>query len=370
MRLAVYNVENLFDRAKVMNLATWSDGKAILEDFAALSDLLGQPTYDAAAKTRMVALLIKFGLEKQDLGPFVVLRRNRGGLLARPRSGGLTITAGGRADWVGSFELRDEPINHAAVRNTARVIHEVGADVLAVVEAENRPSLSDFNHIMLPDVGGTPYRHVMVIDGNDTRGIDVGLASLGSCPIGRLRSHVDDRDAGGNLIFSRDCPEFQVATPSGVTLTVLVNHLKSKGYGSAAASAARRKLQAARVAAIYQALIADGQHHVAVVGDLNDTPDSDALSPLLAHTDLKDISVHPQFDDGGFPGTFGGSGAGNKIDYILLSPAVFALVQRAGVFRKGMWPGVRPRKWDAFDTLTRAEEAASDHAALWVDLNL
>src|SRR5215217_1439003 len=123
MRLAVYNVENLFDRAKVMNLESWAEGRPILDDFAELSKLLGQPDYSPADKTRMVALLIRFGLEKQDLGPYVILRRNHGGLLARPRTGGLTITASGRADWVGSFELRDEPINHAAVRNTARVIH-------------------------------------------------------------------------------------------------------------------------------------------------------------------------------------------------------------------------------------------------------
>lgn len=370
MRLAVYNVENLFDRAKVMNLDSWADGRAVLDDFAALSGLLGQIFYGPADKARMIALLIKFGLEKQDSGPFVILRRNRGGLLSRPRTGGLTITADGRADWVGSFELRDEPINHAAVRNTARVIHEVGADVLAVVEAECRPSLSDFNRIMLPDVGGTPYRHVMVIDGNDARGIDVGLASAAAYPIGMMRSHVDDRDVGGKLIFSRDCPEFEVSTPSGAILTVMVNHLKSKGYGGLAASAARRKVQAARVADIYDELIARGRTHVAVVGDLNDTPDSDALSPLLTGTDLQDISTHAAFDDGGYPGTFGGSGAGNKIDYILLSPALFDLVQGAGVFRKGMWPGVRPPKWQALDTLTRPAEAASDHAALWVDLDL
>lgn len=370
MRLAVYNVENLFDRAKVMNLESWDDGRSVLNDFAELSGLLGQIVYDPADKARMVALLIKFGLAKQDMGPYVILRRNRGGLLARPRTGGLTITANGRADWVGSFELRDEPIAHAAVRNTARVIHEVGADVLAVVEAENRPSLSDFNRIMLPDVGGAPFRHVMVIDGNDSRGIDVGLASTAAYPIGMLRSHVDDRDANGNLIFSRDCPEFEILTPSGASLTVMVNHLKSKGYGGLAASAARRKVQAERAAAIYRELAARGRTHVAVVGDLNDTPDSDALSPLLAGTDLRDISAHPAFDDGGFPGTYGNSSAGKKIDYILLSPALFGLVQGGGIFRKGMWPNVSKPKWPVLDTLTRSDESASDHAALWVDLDL
>lgn len=370
MRLAVYNVENLFDRAKVMNLETWADGRSILEDFSELNGLLGQADYSAADKQTMAGLLIKFGLAKQDQGPFVVLRRNKGGLLARPRGGGLTITAQGRADWVGSFELRDEPINHEAVKNTARVMHDIGADVLAVVEAENRPALADFNRIMIPDVGGTSYRHVMVIDGNDPRGIDVGLMTGSDYPIGRMRSHVDDRGPGGRLIFSRDCPEFDVATPSGKVITVLVNHLKSKGYGDANDSNARRLQQAGRIADIYRDLVAAGQKNIAVVGDMNDSPGSKPLEPLLQGTDLQDISEFGSFDDGGFAGTYGSSGAKDKIDYILLSPALVALVQGSGIFRKGMWPGSRPAKWPVYPTVTKKNEAASDHGALWVDLDL
>ena len=74
MRLAVYNVENLFDRPKAMNLGTWSEGKVILQDFAALSELLGELDYTTARKKRMSELMIRLGLEKQDDAPFVLLR--------------------------------------------------------------------------------------------------------------------------------------------------------------------------------------------------------------------------------------------------------------------------------------------------------
>ena len=37
---------------------------------------------------------------------------------------------------------------------------------------------------------------------------------------------------------------------------------------------------------------------IAIVGDFNDTPDSDPLAPLLKQTDLKDVFEHPDFDDG------------------------------------------------------------------------
>ncbi len=42
----------------------------------------------------------------------------------------------------------------------------------------------------------------MLIDGNDERGIDVGLMTRDGRQITRIRSHVDDTDKG--VIFSRD----------------------------------------------------------------------------------------------------------------------------------------------------------------------
>jgi endonuclease/exonuclease/phosphatase family metal-dependent hydrolase len=242
--------------------------------------------------------------------------------------------------------------------------------VLAVVEAENRPALVNFNEEVVADAGGTPFEHVMLIDGNDERGIDVGILTRPAYVIGNMRSHVDDRDAANHRIFSRDCAEYEIATPAGHTVVVLVNHLKSKGFGTQADSNARRRIQAARVGEIFTALAASGRELVAVVGDFNDTPDSQPLAPLMAHTTLRDVFEHPAFDNGSFPGTFGSCTAKNKFDYILLSPALFARVQAGGVIRQGVWPGVRPKKWPVLETLTRPVEAASDHAAVWVDLDV
>lgn len=151
---------------------------------------------------------------------------------------------------------------------------------------------------------------------------------------------------------------------------MLVNHLKSKGFGAPAESNERRRIQAARIKEIYDALAKSGNELIAVVGDLNDTPDSKPLAPLVALTTLQDVFAHPAFDNGGFPGTFGSCTAKNKIDYILLSPALFDRVKSGGVIRQGVWPGVRPTKWPVLDTLTMPVEAASDHAAVWVDLDV
>jgi endonuclease/exonuclease/phosphatase family metal-dependent hydrolase len=185
-----------------------------------------------------------------------------------------------------------------------------------------------------------------------------------------MRSHVDDRTANGARIFSRDCPEYEVTTPSGGRLVILLNHLKSKGFGSIASSNARRELQASRVKEIYEHLRSEGEELVAVMGDFNDTPQSGPLAPLLQQTDLKDVFTHPRFDDGGHPGTFGLCNASNKIDYILLSPKLFMSVQEGGVCRKGMWPGSRPKRWETYAEVERPHDAASDHAAIWVDLDI
>jgi endonuclease/exonuclease/phosphatase family metal-dependent hydrolase len=372
MRLACYNVENLFDRPAVMDQGDWDKGKEILEAYAKLNGLLGELAYTPAIKQKMGKLLIQLGLKDSDQNRFVILRRNRGKLLKRSTEEGpdqLQIVADGRADWAGQLELVDAAVDEEAMRNTARVINEVNADVLAVVEAESRPVLSQFNDKLLTALEGEHYRHVMLIDGNDDRGIDVGLMTRDAYPIAMMRSHVDDCDEKGKEIFSRDCPEYRIDLPSGKRLWVLPNHFKSKGYGDQGDNDARRKAQATRAVEIYQALMAEGEEFVAIVGDLNDTPDRDPLQPLL-ESELKDVFTHPSFDDGGFPGTYGGCGASGKIDYMFLSPALYKRVKVGGVFRKGMWPGVRPVKWDTYPTVTAPQHAASDHAAVWVDLEV
>src|SRR5207244_1508254 len=141
------------------------------------------------------------------------------------------------------------------------VIRDVGGDVQAVVEADNRIALKKFSGIALQAIGGQLYEHVMLIDGNDDRGIDVALMTRSGYEIVGIASHVDDTDGQGE-IFSRDCPEFTVTTPAGERLVLLVNHLKSKGFGTQASSNKKRRRQARRVAQIYRRLTSEGQTNV------------------------------------------------------------------------------------------------------------
>jgi endonuclease/exonuclease/phosphatase family metal-dependent hydrolase len=368
MRIAAFNVENLFDRAKAFNQPE-ATAQKVLADAAELNGLFEHSTYTEARKRRMVVLLGELGLTKSDRGPFVLLRNIRERVVKRGRSG-LEIVAGGRDDWVGWVEAKTESVDEIAIDNTGRVIRDVEADVLAVVEAENRVALKMFSDHVLKRVDGSPYEFVMVIDGNDDRGIDVGLMARSGFEIGDMRSHIHDRGADGNTIFSRDCPEYAVTTPEGERIWVLPNHFKSKFGGNSASSRARRLAQATRTAQIYQQLRAMGEDRVVVLGDLNDTPTSEPLVPLLSGTDLQDVSDHPQFDPGEFAGigTFGLGNDNQKIDYLLLSPVLFGRVIAAGLFRKGVWPGVRPKRWTVYPELARPVHMASDHHVIWADI--
>jgi endonuclease/exonuclease/phosphatase family metal-dependent hydrolase len=370
VRIASFNVENMFLRARALNQDTWAEGRPALERYSKVSALLNQVEYSPADKIGIAKLLTELELDRSDEGRgFVRLRQNRGSLLRRS-NGVIDVIARGRLDWGGWVELKVEPVNELSAQHIAEVMEVVNADILGVVEVENRPALREFNTV-LKAVQATPYKEVMVIDGNDDRGIDVGIMTRPSFEITEIRSHVEDVDDVG-VVFSRDCPEYVIKTKSGKRIVVLVNHLKSKGYASVGETPdKKRERQAKRIAKIYRRLRNAGEKHVAILGDLNDSRASDPLKPLFTNTGLKDISDHPAFDDGGHTGTYGRQGEKDKFDYVLLSPELFARVTSGGVCRLGVWGKNKSApKWGIFDTLTRPQDAASDHAAIYADINL
>lgn len=367
MLLASYNVENLFERPRAFRALMTDGSNPVLDHQAELNRLFDLPTYRAADKRRMVDLLFALRLERSDDGTGdVMLRKNRGHLLKRD-SGTIEITAAGRSDWNGWAELKREVIDEESYRNTARVIAEVGAHVQAVVEAESRPALRAFASDLVVPRKGRPFDRTMLIDGNDDRGIDVGILTRGGWEIVEMRSHVDDQDDRGE-IFSRDCPEYFVRTRSGNEIVVLVNHFKSQ-IGNREVNDRKRERQSTEVAKIYRRLLRDGHDNVAIVGDFNAGPDDGSITPLTNGIGLRDAADGPSFDDGGFEGTYGPT-ARQKFDYVLLSPSLFARMRGGGIFRKGVWTDQKARRWEIFDTMSKPADAASDHAAVYVDLDL
>ncbi len=106
----------------------------------------------------------------------------------------------------------------------ARRIREVmDVDVLAVQEVEHIEILKRFNRDHL----GGLYPHVVLVEGNDQRLIDVGL--LSKLPIGPIVSHqaAVHPDDPGRRVFSRDLLQVEIQKQNGDKLFNIYNtHLK------------------------------------------------------------------------------------------------------------------------------------------------
>jgi endonuclease/exonuclease/phosphatase family metal-dependent hydrolase len=380
IRIASFNVENLFQRAKAMNLDSFDEGKPILAAYKEVNELFMEPVYTAAIKARIKKLLIELDIYyKNDEGAirrrlstspkWAWLRKNRGDFDHQPTdtSEDVTIIATGRGSWIGWVELEKEPVDEQATRMTARVIREIDADIIGVVEAEDRPAMVRFNETLL----AKQYAHVMLVDGNDDRGIDVAIMTKPGFKIKSIRSNVD-RMKNGNPVFSRDCPQYEVETPDGVTIHLLLNHFKSQSGGGGP----KRKLQSENVREIVTELIAAGEHCV-VMGDLNEGPKAGQtvavnLAPLFTTPNLVDCYSIPGFEFGNKQGTYDSCGLSNRLDYILISQSLRPDFASGKIFRKGLWGSrvTRPDAWDTYPEMENSHQQASDHGAVVIELDV
>jgi endonuclease/exonuclease/phosphatase family metal-dependent hydrolase len=364
LRIATFNVENLFTRPLAMKDGMGQAGQDAINDHAELNGIISKAVYDAADKARLLALDAVYGFSA--LNPpensLVLLNKVRGQLFSRSHAGVVTVVAAGRGDWTGWFELRLGDVSWEATYNTGRVIAESNADIQICVEIENRPTLLRFNEQVLGAQFNKAFEHVMVIDGNDQRGIDVGI--LSRYPIRSIKSHVDDRNGNGERTFSRDCPEYVIDLPGGQQVLILPNHFKSKRGGNTASMQTRRRAQAERAHAIAKDGLAQTPW-VLIAGDLNDTPEQ----PLFASLWLDgfvDVRNHPSYPTDR-PGTYDTGTAAEKIDYLIMSPALRTTLTGTHIERRGTF---HPHLWPPFNTVTKASDEASDHHLVLADYSL
>lgn len=263
---------------------------------------------------------------------------------------------------MGFVEFIKVKTNSEAVINTARVLNAVDADIVCTVEVDNRIALKHFNELIYKTFQ-KKFKHAMLIDGNDERGIDIGL--LSKHQITSICSHVDDEYKGADnrnyKIFSRDCAEYTVRVNGQYKVHILCNHFKSKGYGSQASSNEKRKKQAERVAELLGNYNLD-EEFVVVAGDLNDTPDSAVLQSLVTYPKLKDVLSWEQFT--GSRATY--HTGKQQIDYVLVSEALFRKIEAVGIERRG----IHKRGNITFPEVTSKVTQASDHACVWASFNL
>ena len=363
-RVASFNVENLFGRAKVFNFEDHSIGDGILRNIDDFNTLLKKAQYTDMDKRNIVDLY------NQELKDYIIVREDRRKLFKKRGWSVIGVAATGYADWDGSIEFKQAKLSEVGRENTAKVIKEVRADLACIVEAENRLTLRSFDTELL----GSSYKYEILIDANDPRGIDVGLYS--KYPIGGIWTHMFDK-LGKETIFSRDCLEVEVFLPGNQPLYVLCNHFKSRGYDYTGTADQKRERQAKRVAQILNEKYDLINDWVIVAGDFNDNPGSPSLLPLLAVANLYDVL------DTQFPNDLNKRWTYHytqfeQIDFILVSKPLRDRFQKAGIERRGIYKlntltttsnGLVDVE-EEFDTVTHWTNAASDHGAVWVEFGL
>ncbi len=260
--------------------------------------------------------------------------------------------------------------NEAEKRITAKAIKDIDADIICLQEIENMPVLERFNSERL---GGHPakrYRHKMLVDGNDSRSIDVAV--LSRFPIVSMRSHRHERNkANTGEMFSRDClrVDFDI---DGFRLAIYVNHLKSMMEGRKV-TRPKREEQAVRVLEILKKDWGpDLDGHFVVAGDMNDYPGSGtALTALLAEKNLINVVKRlPKADR--WTHYFKTEATYHQLDYLLVSKKLDDLAENPIPGRN-----LRGLPWradkvlvDRYDEVGEDNPKASDHVPVYLDLDL
>jgi endonuclease/exonuclease/phosphatase family metal-dependent hydrolase len=251
-------------------------------------------------------------------------------------------------------------------------IKRMDLDVLAVQEVEDIDTLRQFAR---DDLAGL-YKHIVLIEGNDPRLIDIGL--LSKLPLGGVTSwqHVPDPLNPDQPVFSRDLLQVEILKPdrSDRLLTVFNNHLKShyvpftedpEVEGKRANELRKRQCEA--VATIIEAETRPDSGYV-VVGDMNDPPDSEFMAPLADSPvlqlkfGLEDVQEtqpgpgNPPPPSPNWTERFKPTG----------KPAEYTLMDQVWLS-----PALAPKKIGAFiDRRSKVGGDGSDHDPSWVTLDL
>ena len=213
------------------------------------------------------------------------------------------------------------------LRNMARVLAEMGTDKLPAVgcaaigvsEVENAKCLTDLCNQEPLKARNIRYCHV---EGPDYRGVDCGLLynpSLFSVRNVKLVPYVYEkaedaqRATRGFLVVS--------GTLAGDHVTIIVNHLPSRG-----AVSYYRELGGRQLRAVKDSLIKDDPDvKLIIMGDMNDDPKDKSMSEALgAQRELNDVKKGGLFNPfwnihASGTGTLRYDGAWNLFDQIIVS---------------------------------------------------
>ncbi len=260
---------------------------------------------------------------------------------------------------------------------TAKLLHEIDADVVALQEVFDHASLEFFHDTYLLPTGLQPYRDRICLPGNDGRGLDVALLSRLSADV--VRTHATLTPGQLDLatpegvdpdlpVFRRDCLMVTIGE-----LTLFVCHFKS-AYPDPKAAWITRRLEALATRRIIEREFEASQHPLwLVIGDLNE-PDAVGLDGDRAIRPLEDgFSVDlmervPRRDRWTYFDSH--SGQYHCPDALLASPALARRWRDAIpiIVRKGLGTETKRFRGPRLAEVGEHRPHASDHAAVFIDL--
>jgi endonuclease/exonuclease/phosphatase family metal-dependent hydrolase len=394
IRIGTFNMENLFLRYRVLNgeRAGPYNPRPIpfvkisqyLEEYSALVKELGGPEKimsDPATKKEFFKRISKQPRGKRVLAKFLIEGGSINSLNVKEIS---TVTPLQRDSTAKAIRGEDNEMKFP--------------DILAVQEVENIQTLKQFNESYLDNY----FKYMYLIDGNDSRQIDVGFLSM--FPAVRIRTHQYIKDpVTHEHLFSRDCLEVDFAitkkdeekveneSQQTPILTFFNNHLKShfvdwrkKGDDrdkQIKIDNERRKRQAAKVADLIKGRYGDGvdKKYFVVCGDFNDDPSTNTFKKLIDTGLLENVISRL------------GEGIMEKIwtyyyekedtlhqyDHLLLSkalsknnPSVRPIIERRGIAKYKKLETTHGFNLKRFKGVEGKGTEASDHCPVFIDIEI
>jgi len=281
-------------------------------------------------------------------------------------------------------DTKFEVFNKKEKELTAKAIKETKADVIVLQEVEDMLALNKFRTDYFTRA---EYPHILVIDGNDPRKIDIAVMS--KYPIRNIETHRNDYGSFRKWYdFARDCLEFDVYHPKAKQYVRFFGlHLKSMLDKKDPCNGRRnthnkRSNQAKIVKKIVTDKMKRYEGHFIILGDLNDYDEKDRLgkSAIIGLTKWNKFEnvVKRLPKDEQWTHYYRGRGGSCKIpesyhqiDYILVSKPLAKKNPDAmpKIVRKGITKRATRYKGTRFPGVTK-DTVASDHCPIVVELDL
>ena len=244
------------------------------------------------------------------------------------------------------------------MRNTARVMIELEADVLGVVEAESRPVLAAFNAEIVAALGGEPFR-ARHGDRRQRRARHRCRPDepARAFPSASMRSHVDDRMADGEgdvLARLSRVRRGHAPRATGSWSWSTTSRARAMAARRHRTPSARRRPSASGKSTA-SCWPAEARIWSPSWATSTTRPTATRSQPLLEGTELKDVFEHPGVRRWRLSRHLRPVQRRQQDRlYAAVAEAVRDRVQAGGVFRRAMWPGSRPKRWEAYPGAGRA----------------